>query len=162
MALTFTDGRPSSPRTNPPKPANPSENPAEKIDPMEQKRKFQDIKKQQKVLKKEKGVLEKSLNEVGQSWKKTFKSTASVLRETAHRLKKADTIDYQEFIRTIGDVGLDQSDIETIVTEGRNYEVVLTGNIERQLNNFLADAFKNPNFEQLRYESNNWIMSFEG
>lgn len=151
MAINYTDGR----RT-------PSNEP-DLTDPQEQKKQIRQLDKQKKQLqqiKKKKQELQQTTKELKRDW--PLKSAANALRFLASKLKSADTLDFQEFMGIIGDIGIDQRDIETIVTSGRDYQVVLKGDIERELNNLLQDAFTNNNFEQLQYMNNNWIMSFKG
>lgn len=142
MALTFSE--PSNSKSNLPS------NPPEKPNPAERQKM-----RQQERLKRQKEHIERRLERL-----KT--SLAEPTRLLAFKLKTADEIDYQEFIRTTGNIGLDQGDIETIVTVGRGFEVILTGRIEAQLNNLIGDIFDNRNFEGFRLEGGKWIITFRG
>ena len=75
--------------------------------------------------------------------------------------RTADVIDYPEFLKNTGDVGIPQSDIENIETISRGYDVTVQKDTEKELNDLLKDVFNNSNFEKIRLDGNKWILTFK-
>jgi len=131
----------------------------------EKPEKAEELRKKRTELEKRmfKACILASLDKIANDLEKISPKVALQIDHISDEMEKtADEINYQEFINNTGDIGITARDIEKIVTDNRDYDVHLTGDMERELNNLLGKVFGNRNFEDIRMEGGSWIISFKG